>query len=109
MELLAGALVGDLFSFEAAEADQAGTGAPRGGEFMIAIDPARCVAGGDRQAQLAHAETLFARLLAEEGTRLPGARRHAARQRSGRDGVRIPRSLYEELRRLAAGPAAGGT
>lgn len=103
VELLAGALVGDLFSFEAATADSAGTGAPRGGEFIIAINPARCLPGGDRQAQLAHAETLFERLLAQPGTRLPGARRHAARERSRRDGVRIPASLHRELERLAAG------
>ena len=106
VELLAGALVGDLFSFEAAEADRAGTGAPRGGEFMIAIDPGRCVAGGDRVAQLAHTERLFARLLEQEGTRLPAQRRYQARGRTARDGVEIPRSLHQELRRLRAGPTA---
>lgn len=96
VELLAGALVGDLFSFEAAEKD-AGTGAPLGGEFVIAIDPARCVRDGDRDKQLAHAERLFEQVLAQEGTRLPSDRRLAARKRTPVEGVRIPRSLHQTL------------
>jgi delta1-piperideine-2-carboxylate reductase len=96
VELLAGALVGDLFSFEAAKKD-AGTGAPLGGEFLIAIDPGRCVADGDGEKQLAHAEMLFEKILEQEGTRLPSDRRFAARARTPREGVRIPRSLHQTL------------
>jgi LDH2 family malate/lactate/ureidoglycolate dehydrogenase len=96
VELLAGALVGDLFSFEAAKKD-AGTGAPLGGEFLIAIDPARCVPGGDREEQLAHAEALFGKILEQEGTRLPSDRRFAARARTRSEGVRIPESLHRTL------------
>lgn len=97
VELLAGALVGDLFSYEAGEHDTNGVGAPRGGEFMIAIDPARCVADGDRSRQLAHAERLFERVLAQEGTRLPGYRRHEIRARSREEGVEIPRAQIDEI------------
>ena len=96
VELLAGALVGDLFSFEAAEKD-AGTGAPLGGEFLIAIDPGRCVRDGDRDKQLAHAEKLFQQILAQPGTRLPSERRYAARKRTPAEGVCIPRSLHHSL------------
>ena len=96
VELLAGALVGDLFSFEAAEKD-AGTGAPLGGEFLIAIDPARCVRDGDRDKQLKHAEKLFQQILAQPGTRLPSERRYAARRRTPAEGVCIPRSLHHSL------------
>ena len=39
VELLAGALIGDVFSFEAHAKDAGRVGAPCGGEFMIAIDP----------------------------------------------------------------------
>ncbi|MDX1593097.1 MAG: Ldh family oxidoreductase [Gammaproteobacteria bacterium] len=104
VELLAGALVGDLFSFEARAADRADTGAPQGGEFMLAIDPARCVRDGDRAAQLARGELLFDRLLDQEGTRLPGQRRLAARERTAREGITIPARLHATLQALRAGP-----
>lgn len=97
VELLAGALVGDMFSFEAKEVDTAKTGAPLGGEFMIAIDPGRCIADGDRAAQMAHSEQLFARILEQPGTRLPSDRRFAARERTPAEGVEIPRALHEEI------------
>jgi len=103
VELLAGALIGDLFSYEAGEYDTAGTGAPRGGEFMIAIDPARCTADGDRAARLARAEALVARILAQDGTRLPGQRRHERRQRSLAEGVEVPRQLLDDIDRLTNG------
>ena len=98
VELLAGALVGDVFSFEAHEADAGKTGAPCGGEFMIAIDPARCTGDGDRQGQLAHAEKLFEKILEQDGTRLPSDRRYQARERTPTEGVTIPRSLHDTLR-----------
>jgi delta1-piperideine-2-carboxylate reductase len=101
IELLAGALIGEVFSFEASARDNRDGGPPVGGEFMIAIDPARCVPHGDRQRQLAHAEQLFANILAQEGTRLPSDRRYAARQRTQTEGITIPRALYEELQKLA--------
>jgi delta1-piperideine-2-carboxylate reductase len=100
IELLAGPLLGDLLSFEAGEQDVAKTGAPRGGELVIAIDPVRCVEGGQRKAQLEHGEKLFAKILAQEGTRLPSDRRYEARQRTVHEGVTIPRSLYDQIQTL---------
>ena len=97
IELLAGALIGEVFSFEASARDNNDGGPPIGGEFMIAIDPVRCVGHGDQQRQFAHAEQLFANILAQEGTRLPSDRRYAARQRTPTEGITIPRALYEEL------------
>ena len=97
IELLAGALIGEVFSFEASMRDNHDGGPPGGGEFMIAIDPVRCVGHGNRQQQLAHAEQLFANILAQEGTRSPSDRRYAARQRTSREGITIPRALYEAL------------
>ncbi|MDH3411309.1 MAG: oxidoreductase, partial [Gammaproteobacteria bacterium] len=72
-------------------------GAPLGGEFLLAIDPGRCVKDGDRENQLAHAEKLFAKILEQEGTRLPSDRRFAARKRTPKEGIRIPRSLHQTL------------
>ncbi len=100
IELLAGALVGDLFSFEASEVDPGDGGPPRGGELVIAIDPAKLSAGGD---PLRHAEALFARILEQDGARLPSDRRYAARQRTPLEGVTIPRSLYDTIRDLRGG------
>ena len=100
IELLAGPLLGDLLSFEAGERDVANTGAPCGGELVIAIDPVRCIGGGDRTAQLEHGERLFARILAQQGTRLPSDRRYEARKRTLKEGITVPRSLYEMLQTL---------
>jgi LDH2 family malate/lactate/ureidoglycolate dehydrogenase len=103
IELLAGALVGEVFSFEATERDNGDGGPPEGGEFLIAIDPVRCVADGDRAGQLRHTEALFARVLEQEGTRLPSARRFAARERTPGEGISIPRSLHDDIVRLRDG------
>ena len=96
IELLAGALIGDVFSYEA-QARDTGTGAPCGGEFLMAIDPARCAPGADAKAALAHAEQLFSRILAIDGTRLPSDRRFAARERTASSGIHIPQALHDEI------------
>jgi LDH2 family malate/lactate/ureidoglycolate dehydrogenase len=101
VELLAGALVGDVFSYEATARDT-GTGAPCGGEFLMAIDPARCAPGGDVGAVMEHAEQLFSKILEQDGARLPSDRRFAARARTPRDGIHIPRSLHESITEMAA-------
>jgi len=103
VELLAGPLVGDVLSFEAGERDKANTGAPCGGELIIAIDPVRCVENGDRVAQLKHAEMLFSRMLEQDGARLPSDRRYEARERTAREGVKVPASLHERIRAYIAG------
>jgi LDH2 family malate/lactate/ureidoglycolate dehydrogenase len=96
VELLAGALIGDVFSYEA-KARDTGTGAPCGGEFLMAIDPARCAPAGDADAALAHAEQLFTRILDIDGTRLPSDRRFAARKTTADTGIHIPQSLHDEI------------
>lgn len=100
VELLASALVGDVFSFEASERDNRDGGPPAGGELLIAIDPSRCVDEGQRAGQLARAEALFERILAQEGTRLPSDRRYRARKRTPREGISIPASLHAKLQEL---------
>jgi LDH2 family malate/lactate/ureidoglycolate dehydrogenase len=102
IELLAGPLIGDVLSFEAVARDPAGTGSPCGGELVVAIDPARCTPAGDRNAQLAHGEELFRRILAQEGTRLPSDRRYAARARTADEGITVAPALREALRGLGA-------
>jgi len=100
VELLASALVGDVFSFEASERDNGDGGPPVGGELVIALDPSRCVAEDSRAGQLGRAEALFDRILAQEGTRLPSDRRYSARARTPKAGITIPASLYTTLQQL---------
>lgn len=97
IELLAGALIGDLFSFESAEKDTLNVGAPFGGEFLIAIDPAHTLTDGNTEAAQARAEILFTKILEQEGTRLPSERRFRARERTLRDGISISSQLYDQV------------
>jgi delta1-piperideine-2-carboxylate reductase len=94
VELLAGALIGDAFSFEAKAKDNGDGGPPGGGELILAIDPARM---GDAQGWAAHAELLFEQILSEEGVRLPAGRRHANRAKSATEGAAIPAALHQEI------------
>jgi delta1-piperideine-2-carboxylate reductase len=103
VELLAGPLLGDALSFEAGERDKANTGAPCGGELIIAIDPLRCVENGDRVAQLEHGELLFKKILEQDGARLPSDRRYEARKRTAVEGVKVPRSLYDSIQAYISG------
>jgi delta1-piperideine-2-carboxylate reductase len=94
VELLAGALIGDFLSIESIEDDAGEGGPPKGGEFMIAIDPAR---HGDAEGFLARGEKLFEAVLAQEGTRLPGSRRYENRQKTAAAGIDIPKSLHRDI------------
>jgi delta1-piperideine-2-carboxylate reductase len=103
VELLAGPLLGDALSFEAGERDKANTGAPCGGELIIAIDPVRFIENGNRIVQLEHGEMLFKKMLEQEGARLPSDRRYEARKRTAIEGVKVPRSLCESIEAYIAG------
>ncbi len=99
VELLAGPLIGEMLSFEAAKDDAGRGGPPKGGEFILAMDPALF---GDPEGFLDHGERLIAEILAQEGTRLPGARRLEQRQKTPQAGITIPQSLYQEITELLA-------
>ena len=87
VELLAGALVGDNFSFETAAKDNNDGGPPSGGEFILAISPEKISGlGWDK-----HADEFFNKMKSMEGVRLPGERRHKNRLDKG------PRKINEEL------------
>ena len=47
-----------------------------------------------------YAETLFARIVEQEGARLPSDRRYSARLRTPTEGVTIPRSLHDTIHAL---------
>jgi len=87
VELLAGALIGENFSFETAAKDNNDGGPPSGGEFIIAISPEKISGKGWDE----HADEFFSKMSAMEGVRLPGERRHKNRLDKG------PRNINEEL------------
>jgi delta1-piperideine-2-carboxylate reductase len=95
VELLAAAATGDAFSYEVA-GDSADGGPTRGGEFILALDPA-VLAGADAGAR---SEAFFRRFEAIPGARLPGARRHGRRREAGPRAV--DSALLARIRSLAA-------
>ncbi|MEQ8443473.1 MAG: Ldh family oxidoreductase [Alphaproteobacteria bacterium] len=99
VELLAGGLIGSVFSFESGRLDNKDGGPPVGGEAIIAIDPERL--GGAGWAQ--HCEALFDELAAIPGVRLPGERRRKARQETPETGISLPAALHAKVVELANG------
>ena len=96
VELLAGGLIYENFSYEAKEKDNGDGGPPQGGEFIIAFSPTM-ISEGDWQA---HCAAFFERLCAIPGVRLPGSRRWENRQS---DAPRqIDDGLLEKIRALMA-------
>jgi (2R)-3-sulfolactate dehydrogenase (NADP+) len=97
VEVLSVALTGAAFSFENDSYFEPG-GKPRIGHAIIAVDP-DALAGSD--SYFSRLEVMIARMLVEEGVRLPGARRQQTAAMSRADGIEIPDALAAELRELA--------
>ena len=87
VELLAGSLVGDNFSYETAAKDNNDGGPPSGGEFILAISPDK-LSENDWDK---HSNEFFDKMKSMDGGRLPGERRHKNRLDKG------PRNINEEL------------
>jgi len=87
VELLAGSLLGEAFSYETAEKDTNDGGPPSGGEFILAMSPDK-ISGSDWKK---HSEDFFTKMKSMEGVRLPGERRHKNRLDKG------PRNINEDL------------
>ena len=96
VELLAGALLGEWFSFEAKELDNNDGGPPKGGEFILAMSPDK-IAGPNWHT---HAEQLFQKMKSLEGVRLPGERRHI--NRLSKKPRMINKELIEKIKNLSA-------
>ncbi|HSE77595.1 MAG TPA: Ldh family oxidoreductase [Alphaproteobacteria bacterium] len=96
-EILAAALTGARFGYEASSFFDAKGPPPRVGQFFLIFDPIRFVGHGfaQRVAELANA------ILAQPGARLPGERRLKLRAKAAVDGLVIPDALYDELVRRA--------
>jgi (2R)-3-sulfolactate dehydrogenase (NADP+) len=96
VEALCVAVTGAAFSFENDSYFEPG-GKPRIGHAILAIDP-DALAGADSYGS--RLEAMISRMLADEGVRLPGARRHAAAAQARADGIEIGDTLLAELRQL---------
>ena len=94
VDLMAAAMTGSSFSFEASPVANNEGGPPNTGQFFIAVDPERFVGMG-RFAE--RAETEFAAMCEQEGVRLPGDRRHAHRAQAEAEGVELPDALHAKL------------
>jgi (2R)-3-sulfolactate dehydrogenase (NADP+) len=97
VEVLCVALTGAAFSFENDSYFEPGN-KPRIGHAILAIDP-DALAGAD--LYFSRLEAMISRMLAEEGVRLPGARRQQAAAKARAEGLEIPDALHRELKTLA--------
>ena len=98
VEILAAGLARANFAFQASSFFDAEGPPPGIGQSFILIDPE--VFGGDGFAD--HVELLLADIVSQEGTRLPGDRRLALRQKAQQSGVEIPQALAEDLKHRAS-------
>jgi (2R)-3-sulfolactate dehydrogenase (NADP+) len=96
VELFAGALCGAAFAWEASSFFESDGPPPRVGQFFLVLDPSVFGPG-----VVDRIETLCETVLAEPGTRLPGDRRLAIRERLAREGVPVPDALMQDLHRRA--------
>jgi (2R)-3-sulfolactate dehydrogenase (NADP+) len=98
VEVLAAGLTGANWSYRASSLGDDEGGPPRLGQTIIAIKP-------DGLGQSDHAtrlEEMLGAMTAEPGPRVPGDKRHAARDHAATQGVRLDVPLLETLRGLEA-------
>ena len=97
VELLCVALTGARLGLENDSFFEAGRPASIG-HAIVAIDPG-ALAGGN--VYFERVETLISAMLADEGVRLPGDRRHEAAADARDYGIEVPAALLKQLRELA--------
>ena len=97
VELLACALTGAAFGFEADSFFVDDGNRPRLGQAFLVVDPG-ALAG--RENYLERVETLVNIMLEDPGVRLPGYRRIAIAASAASHGIEIPQALADELSRL---------
>ena len=98
VELLACALTGAAFGFEADSFFVDAGNRPGLGQAFLVIDP-EALAG--RGVYFARIETLIAEMTKDSSVRLPGARRNALAARARTSGIELAPALAAELTRLA--------
>jgi (2R)-3-sulfolactate dehydrogenase (NADP+) len=101
VEVLAGALTGSSFGWEASSMFDDKGGPPNTGHLLLALDPGPLSGGAfaGRMLDLVHA------IESEPGARLPGSKRLQSRERAARDGVQVAAALHDEIQSLINHPA----
>jgi len=99
VEVLAAALTGANFSKDASPYASADGPPPGVGQCFIAIDPDAFASGF-----LDRIEDLMTAMLMQDGVRLPGDRRLAARGRAQIEGVEVDDALLAQIQALTEGP-----
>lgn len=94
VEVLSVALTGSHFGFQASSFFVAEGNPPAIGQLLVAIDPG----GFGYEGTHAQIETLLGAMTAQEGVRLPGARRFELRAAAERDGLIVDGDLLARLR-----------
>jgi (2R)-3-sulfolactate dehydrogenase (NADP+) len=97
VEVMAAALTGANFGYEASSFFDDQGGPPRVGQFLLGLRPGP-LSGGTYAARI---EQLLEAILDQPGTRIPGARRLGIREAS-RDGIDIPDDLIVWMESAAA-------
>ena len=99
VELFAAAMTGATLGIDAAPFSGTAGGPPRTGQFFIAIDPG-ATSGGVFEERLLR---LVDAIRAQEGARVPGTRRRAARERAALEGTLVDAALLARIEGLARG------
>lgn len=97
VEIMAAALTGSSYAFEASSFFNADGPPPDIGQSFLLIDPGP-LAGPGFGARL---ETLLTAISDQPGTRLPGIRRRAEREQRIAAGIEVDETLLAEIRRRA--------
>ena len=96
VEILAAALTGSNYGFEASSFLDAEGAPPDVGQFFIALDPAAFGPGF-----MPRMSALLAAMAAQQGVRAPGATRLRHRQKADKDGLDVAAPLLADLKALA--------
>ena len=96
VEILAAALTASHFGYEASSFFTGDGEPPLVGQLLMAVDPGPL----SRNRFDERLEDLLGAIVAQPGTRLPGERRYELRERARTEGVRLPKSLHEQLMTL---------
>ena len=97
VELFAAAMTGATLGIDAAPFSGTAGGPPKTGQFFIAIAPGATSGGlfAERLSRLVDA------IRAQEGARVPGTRRRAARERAAGEGIAVDAELLARIEGLA--------
>ena len=97
VEIMAAAMTGAHFGYEASSFFDDKGGPPRVGQFLLGFAPGP-LSGGTYSARI---EVLLQAVLDQPGTRLPGTRRLDIRQATEQTGIEVPDDLFDWMESTA--------